>query len=87
MKDEKTYHVVHDENGNIRSIVVSTSGVGARAMIAPAPGCSVTQVKVEDLNLKFDNEEDAKQVREVMKQHRVDTSVAGSLIKRSPKQK
>jgi hypothetical protein len=87
MKNEKIYHAVHDEQGNIRAISTSTSSVGGIAMMVAPQGCSVTQVKVEDVNLNLDKEEDLTQTREMLKHYRVDTSGAGSLVKASQKQK
>ena len=63
MKETKTYHAVHDQNGNIKSIFVTTSRVGAQQMMTPERGCSVSQVNPRELKIsaksKSPGEEDA----------------------------
>jgi hypothetical protein len=87
MKETKTYHAVHDQNGNIKSIFIATSSAGAREMMTPEPGCSVSPVNLQGLKipaeLKLVTDEDANQLRELMKHYRVDTSIVSTLIKKS----
>jgi len=83
MKVTKTYHAVHDQDGNIRSVFATTSSVGAREMMTPAQGCLISQVNIEERELPG---EDAKELQGLMKRYRVDTSRMGSLVKKSTSQ-
>jgi hypothetical protein len=77
MKVTKTYHVVHDQDGNIKSVFATTSSVDARDMLTPAQGYLVSQV---DFKVFEAAGEDPSKLRELMNRHRVDTSIVGSLI-------
>ena len=83
MKEKTTYHAVHDQDGNIKSIFTTTSSAGAQQMMTPGKGSLVSEVKVDALKLsagfKVAGEEDANQLRELMKHYRVDTSIVSSL--------
>jgi hypothetical protein len=89
MTETEIYHAVHDHDGNIRSIFVTRSSVGAGEMMTPEQGCSVSQVSPRALkipkSLKLISEDDAKQIRNLLKQYRVDTSIVGSVVKRVSK--
>jgi hypothetical protein len=87
MKEAKTYHAVHDQDGNIKSIFVTASSVGAQQMMTPGKGCSISQVNLHELKIpgefKITGEEDADRLREFRKHYRVDTSIVGSLVKKN----
>jgi len=91
MKETRTYHAVHDQDGNIKSIFATTSSLGAREMMTPQQGYSVSQVNLGELKirgeLKLAGEEDANELRELMKGYRVDTSIVSSLVKKVVKKK
>jgi hypothetical protein len=74
---------VHDSGGNIKSMFTATSSVGAQQMMTPGDGYLVSEVHVHELKLpagfQVAGEEDAKQLRESMKRHRVDTSTVRTL--------
>ncbi len=90
MKETKTYYAVHDQDGNIKSIFVTTSSVGARQMMTPQKGCSISQVNLQGFKIpgesRIVSDEDADQLRELSKHYRVDTSIAGSFVKKSTNQ-
>lgn len=88
MKETKTFHAVHDQNGNIKSIFWTTSSAPAQQMMTPEKGCSVSQVNLrEQLTVaqesKLTGGLEANQLRMLSKRYRVDTSTAGSLVKKS----
>ena len=86
MKETKTYHAVHDESGSIRSMFVTTSAVGARLTMTPSHGCFVSPMNLQGLKLRsptLTSEEGVRELRELRKMYRVDTSGAGQPLKKA----
>lgn len=90
MEKAPTYHAVHDPDGNIRSIFLNSSSSGARLMMTPEAGCSVSQVKLHEQRIPGElglaHEDDANQIRELMRRYRVDISVVGELVEKKTTQ-
>jgi hypothetical protein len=84
MPTTKTYQAEHETNGNITSIFVTTSSVGTQVTLTPDRGNSVSQFdlpsQLQD-DFELAGEEQVNRIIELQRQHRLDMSRKGTLVK------